>query len=64
MENLYKYLLTLGIAKNMYIDTYSIECYATSETMLALLRGLNFNDDGLNYHAELIACCTWVLTRS
>lgn len=64
METLYRYLLALGIGRQMYIDTYAIECYATSEAMLNLVNGLNYNDDGLIYHIELIKPCTWLLTRS
>jgi hypothetical protein len=61
---LYDYLKLLGIANSFDAEFNIIECYATSEYMLALVRGLNFNSDGLTYHIELIKSCTWLLTRS
>lgn len=63
LYEVYVRLSELGIARSMCMDTNSIECYCTSEAMLYLLYGLNFNDN-FTYHAELISSCTWLLTLS
>lgn len=63
MKNLYEYLSAKKIATNYNSEFDNITCYCTSEAMLSLLQGLNYNDDGFLYHAELTANCTWLLTR-
>jgi hypothetical protein len=64
MKNLFEYLLAMKIATSYNSMDTSITCYATSEAILFLLRGLNYNDDGYIYHTELINSCTWLVTRN